>query len=103
MTYAVAYSGGADSTALLLMLARQHPGQVQAIHIHHGLQAAADDFVAHCTAFCKALDVPLHVVQVDAKAQAGQSPEDAARRARYAALSSQVRHINQHEFASPWA
>ena len=92
---AVAYSGGADSTALLLMLARQHPGQVQAIHIHHGLQAAADDFAAHCTAFCQALDVPLHVVRVDAKAQTGQSPEDAARRARYAALSSQVKHINQ--------
>ena len=92
---AVAYSGGADSTALLLMLARQHPGQVQAIHIHHGLQAAADDFAAHCTSFCQALDVPLHVVRVDAKAQTGQSPEDAARRARYAALSSQVKHINQ--------
>ena len=92
---AVAYSGGADSTALLLMLARQHPGQVQAIHIHHGLQAAADDFAAHCRAFCTALDVPLHVVHVDAKAQAGQSPEDAARKARYMALSSQVKAINQ--------
>ena len=94
MTYAVAYSGGADSTALLLMLAQQHPGQVQAIHIHHGLQAAADDFAAHCTAFCLALGVPLHVVHVDAKAQAGQSPEDAARRARYSALSSKVKDIN---------
>jgi tRNA(Ile)-lysidine synthase len=30
---AVAYSGGADSTALLLMCAEQFPGQVQAIHI----------------------------------------------------------------------
>ena len=92
---AVAYSGGADSTALLLMLAQQHPGQVLAIHIHHGLQAAADDFVAHCAAFCAKLDVPLHVVHVDAKAQTGQSPEDAARRVRYAALSGKVRDINQ--------
>ena len=91
---AVAYSGGADSTALLLMLARQHPGQVQAIHIHHGLQAAADDFAAHCAAFCAALGVPLHVVHVDAKAASGQSPEDAARRARYAALSSKINEIN---------
>ena len=91
---AVAYSGGADSTALLLMLARQHPGQVQAIHIHHGLQAAADDFAAHCAAFCAALGVPLHVVHVNAKAATGQSPEDAARKARYTALSGKVGEIN---------
>jgi tRNA(Ile)-lysidine synthase len=92
---AVAYSGGADSTALLLMLAQQHPGQVHAIHIHHGLQAAADDFAAHCAAFCAGLGVPLHVVHVDANAATGQSPEDAARKARYAALSSKVRDINE--------
>ncbi len=91
---AVSYSGGADSTALLLMLARQHPGQVQAIHIHHGLQAAADDFEAHCEAFCAALGVPLHVVHVDAKAQTGQSPEDAARKVRYAALSGKIKELN---------
>jgi tRNA(Ile)-lysidine synthase len=92
---AVAYSGGADSTALLLMCAQQYPGQVQAIHIHHGLQAAADDFAAHCAAFCAALNVPLHVVQVLAKNAVGDSPEDAARRARYAALSAKVLEINQ--------
>ena len=91
---AVAYSGGADSTALLLMLARQHPGRVQAIHIHHGLQAAADDFAAHCTAFCAKLKVPLHVVHVNAAAATGQSPEDAARKARYAALLAKVLDIN---------
>ena len=92
---AVAYSGGADSTALLLMLTRQHSGQVHAIHIHHGLQAAADDFAAHCAAFCAAVDVPLHVVRVNAKAATGQSPEDAARKARYAALSGKVIEINR--------
>ena len=91
---AVAYSGGADSTALLLMLARQQPGQVHAIHIHHGLQAAADDFAAHCAAFCATLGVPLHVVRADAKGMAGQSPEDAARRARYTALSGKVLELN---------
>ena len=92
---AVAYSGGADSTALLLLLARQYPAQVQAFHIHHGLQAAADDFASHCTAFCAALGVPLHVVHVDAKAQPGQSPEDAARRVRYGALSGKIRELNE--------
>ena len=91
---AVAYSGGADSTALLLMLVRQHPGRVLAIHIHHGLQAAADDFASHCTAFCAALNVPLHVVYVDARARPGQSPEDAARQQRYTALVDKVLELN---------
>ena len=90
----MAYSGGADSTALLLMLARRYPGAVRAIHIHHGLQAAADDFALHCTAFCAALRVPLHVVHADARALPGQSPEDAARNARYSALAARVLALN---------
>jgi tRNA(Ile)-lysidine synthase len=91
---AVAYSGGADSTALLLMCAQQCPGRVVALHIHHGLQAAADDFAAHCTAFCARIGVPLHVVHVQAAHAAGQSPEDAARKARYQALLSKVLELN---------
>ncbi|HQS91567.1 ATP-binding protein, partial [Polaromonas sp.] len=58
--FAVAYSGGADSTALLHAAALQWPGRVSAIHIHHGLQAAADDFERHCAGTCAALGVPLH-------------------------------------------
>jgi tRNA(Ile)-lysidine synthase len=85
---AVGYSGGADSTALLLACAQKWPGQVSAIHIHHGLQAAADDFAAHCEAFCKRIKVPLTVKKVDAKHELGESPEAAARNARYSAFSS---------------
>ena len=44
---AVALSGGADSTALLLAAVELWPGQVLALHVHHGLQAAADDFEQH--------------------------------------------------------
>ena len=84
---AVAFSGGADSTALLFAAARAWPGQVHAIHVHHGLQAAADDFARHCRSACEALDVPLHLVKVDARHEPGESPEDAARRARYSALA----------------
>jgi tRNA(Ile)-lysidine synthase len=85
---AVAFSGGADSTALLLACAEKWPGQVHAIHIHHGLQAAADDFERHCQAFCAQLDVPLIVKRVDGRHASGQSPEDAARRARYKAFEA---------------
>jgi tRNA(Ile)-lysidine synthase len=61
-------------------------GQISAIHIHHGLQKAADDFEAHCVAFCKLIQVPLKVIRVDAKNTPGQSPEAAAREARYGAF-----------------
>ncbi len=85
---AVAFSGGADSTALLLACVEKWPAQVQAIHIHHGLQAAADQFEQHCRAFCHQINVPLTVQRVDARHALGQSPEDAARRARYKAFEA---------------
>lgn len=84
----VAFSGGADSSALLVACAERWPGQVMALHVHHGLQAAADDFVRHCQALCARLSVPLLVRHVDARPAAGQSPEDAARQARYGAFEA---------------
>ena len=87
---AVALSGGADSTALLVACARRWPGQVRAVHIHHGLQTAADGFEAHCRVLCQALEVPLAVRRVQAQHAPGQSPEDAARKARYGALAEAV-------------
>ncbi|KQX29558.1 tRNA lysidine(34) synthetase TilS [Variovorax sp. Root434] len=88
---AVGFSGGADSTALLAACASRWPGQVVAFHVHHGLQAAADDFERHCRAVCERLGVPLVVHRVDARHAPGDSPEDAARRARYAAFAEMAR------------
>ena len=88
---AVAYSGGADSSALLAACAEKWPGQVRAVHVHHGLQAQADAFETHCRAVCAQLGVPLAVRRIDARHAAGQSPEDAARRLRYATLSQVLR------------
>lgn len=85
---AVAYSGGADSTALLLACHQRWPGQVSAIHIHHGLQAAADQFETHAQAFCARLGVPLASRRVHAAAAPGESPEAAARHARYEAIAA---------------
>jgi tRNA(Ile)-lysidine synthase len=90
---AVAFSGGADSTALLVACARKWPGQVEAWHINHGLQAAALEFEAHCERVCVGLQVPLRVSRVNASAFAGQSPEDAARIARYKAFNAMA-HVN---------
>ncbi len=96
--YRVAYSGGADSHVLLHALASLR-GQVSsttpqpdlsAVHIHHGLQPGADTWAAHCEAACRALGVPCVVRRVEVRAGAGESPEAAARRARYAALAELV-------------
>ncbi|MDR2127670.1 MAG: tRNA lysidine(34) synthetase TilS [Burkholderiaceae bacterium] len=83
---AVAFSGGADSSALLAACAQHWPGQVYAWHVHHGLQAAADDFERHCVDLCARLGVALQVRRIAARNAPGESPEAAARRARYAAL-----------------
>lgn len=84
---AVAYSAGADSTALLHAAHERWPGSVVALHVHHGLQEAADHFEAVARATCEQLGVPLHCAHLDARHRAGQSPEDAARQHRYTALA----------------
>lgn len=85
---AVAYSGGADSTALLVACHEKWPGQVSAVHVHHGIQAAADVFETHCRSFCSQFNIPLQVKRVDGRHAPGQSPEDAARLARYKSFSA---------------
>jgi tRNA(Ile)-lysidine synthase len=83
---AVGFSGGADSTALLVACAHRWPGRVRAFHVNHGLQAAADNFERHCAAVAARLDVPFSSQRVDARHAAGKSPEATARNARYEAF-----------------
>ncbi len=83
----VAYSGGLDSHALLRACQRLKL-PLRAIHIHHGLQSQADAWVIHCEKICHSLGVPLDVIYINAKAASGQSPEEAARIARYQALEN---------------
>ena len=86
----IAFSGGLDSTVLLhalVQLAQRHPlPPLSAIHIHHGLQPAADTWPEHCRQICARLGVPLQVMHV--QVQPGASLERAAREARYAAFAS---------------
>lgn len=86
----VAYSGGMDSHALLHLLTvlrEEHGIELQAVHVNHRLQAQAEQWCTHCEEICGVLRVPLHVVSTDARPLAGESPEAAARRARYAACA----------------
>ncbi|CRI55669.1 tRNA lysidine(34) synthetase TilS [Pseudomonas sp. CCOS 191] len=88
----VAFSGGLDSTVLLHLLAdyaRNHPAPpLRAVHVHHGLQAAADAWPAHCKTVCDALGIELDVVHV--QVAPGASLEQAARDARYTAFEKQL-------------
>jgi tRNA(Ile)-lysidine synthase len=90
----VALSGGADSAGLLRAAAgvgdafRGLP--LRAVHIDHGLQAAAASFREACAALCAALHIPLTVIAVAVDAPPGSSLEAAAREARYAALAAEL-------------
>ena len=86
----VAYSGGLDSH-VLLHLCHATGLAVRAVHVHHGLQAEADSWDRHCAAVCARLDIPYTCLHVDATPAPGQSPEDAARIARYRALENELR------------
>ena len=90
--YWIGYSGGLDSRVLLELCARiaRDDGRCSfaAVHVHHGLQAVADDWVTHCQQVCEHHALPCRIIRVDALPLRGQSPEDAARTARYRALQS---------------
>ncbi len=85
----VAFSGGLDSTVLLHLLVSLAKTEtlppLRAVHVHHGLQAAADAWPSHCQAVCDSLGVPLRVMRVQVHSRA--SLERAARDARYQAFS----------------
>ncbi|MGH8454045.1 MAG: tRNA lysidine(34) synthetase TilS, partial [Nevskiales bacterium] len=90
--YLLAYSGGLDSTVLLHALVRAGlPAPLEAIHIHHGLQPAADRWPGHCQRVCQQLGIPLTVLEVTPVRGPRLSPEAEARRARYDALRSAMR------------
>jgi tRNA(Ile)-lysidine synthase len=88
----VALSGGLDSTVLLAGLAqvRQagHSLPLRAAHIDHGLHVDSATWAARCALRATELGVPLVQVSVDACPAPGESPEAAARKARYTALAA---------------
>jgi tRNA(Ile)-lysidine synthase len=86
----IAYSGGMDSHVLLhaaAELRRRAPWRVSALHVDHGLQRDSSNWERHCAAVCAALNVPYQFRRVVVRDVAARGVEDAARRARYAALA----------------
>ncbi|MBK8182814.1 MAG: tRNA lysidine(34) synthetase TilS [Candidatus Competibacteraceae bacterium] len=90
----VGYSGGMDSHVLLHLLAAERarwPERgLEAIYVDHGLQAASAAWRAHAARVCRELEIAFRPRQIDARPSPGESPEAAARRARYAVFAAEL-------------
>ena len=88
----VAYSGGVDSHVLLHLLATHQEDLtlrgllLQALHIDHGLNSESASWQHHCATVCQRLKVEFSAANVNARPCRKESPEAAARRARYDAF-----------------
>lgn len=103
----VAVSGGPDSVALLALLAELAPAwalELAACHVHHGLRGReADEDADFVAALCESLEIPIRIEQL-ARAgspwrRAGQSLQEWARAARYAALRRVADDLNMVKIA----
>jgi tRNA(Ile)-lysidine synthase len=93
----VAYSGGADSTALLHLLASPSLDLgIVAVHVHHGVRGAeADGDADFCATVCRRLGVQLIVHRLaEGDVPAVGSHEAAWRTARYAALDHERQRVD---------
>jgi len=85
----VAFSGGIDSTVLAHALAKQRRkfGALRLVHVDHGLQAASGEWSRHCASVARSLRLAFISLKADIRRKRGESPEAAAREARYSLLS----------------
>jgi tRNA(Ile)-lysidine synthase len=90
-----AVSGGADSSALALLLARSSARPLVLAHVRHGFRpGAAAAELAQVKELARRLAAPLHVVELEPPREwrpGGRIPEAAARARRYAALAEVAR------------
>lgn len=99
--FAVAYSGGLDSTVLLhamhhsLTIAGHAQGDIpifslRAIHVNHGLSPNADQWQRLCEQQCAHLGIPLHVERITLDQDAMANLESQARDKRYGVFERQL-------------
>ena len=86
----VAFSGGPDSSALLAALAqlRHRPRALRAVHVDHGLHPDSAVWAARALEIAHSLGVPCAVRRIRIERRRGESPEAAARAARYGELGA---------------
>jgi tRNA(Ile)-lysidine synthase len=87
----VALSGGLDSVVLLDAVCKTYPhDQIYALHIHHGLQAHADQWLLFCEQLATRYRIPFDFRLLHLKLQG--NVEAQAREARYDSLLSLCDH-----------
>lgn len=89
---ALALSGGADSVALLDILAQLRTSlhfPLSVVHVNHQISPNAADWAEFCARLCAGYNIPFQVVKVDLKHQPGESLEALARDARYRVFAEQ--------------
>ena len=92
----VAISGGPDSAMLAVAAteyARRHALDLHLLHVHHGLQQAADEWQHRVHDLAHQLMVPCHSRRVTVETAGGKGLEAAARDARYAALCAMATQV----------
>jgi len=89
--YAVAFSGGLDSTVLLAGCARlERRVPVRALHVDHGLHASSAQWAHHCGRAARALSVEFQSRRVHIDPESRHSLEAEARERRYEALGEML-------------
>jgi tRNA(Ile)-lysidine synthase len=95
-----ACSGGADSTALLHVLAllqKRTGHRLEAMGVHHGLRPAAGGELALAGKLARSLAVPWHEVRLEL--EPGSNLQARARQARHTALQEVARAIGANRIA----
>lgn len=81
---AAGFSGGADSTALMVLLAAEKEAgrtEILAVHVNHGLRGReSDEDEEFCRDFCRKMGIPLRTARADL---GGRTDENACREARF--------------------
>ena len=89
----VAFSGGADSTALLAALRglKARPHALRAVHVDHRLHPDSRSWAARAAEVAAGLGVPCEVLEARVMRSRGESPEASARATRYRLLAGTVK------------
>ncbi|EKD77022.1 MAG: tRNA(Ile)-lysidine synthetase [uncultured bacterium] len=88
--FVIAYSGGVDSHVLLHAMTQLQKENanitLHAVHVNHHINLASDSWEKHCKKICGELNIPISVEKITLDLKPGDSLEEQARLARYAAL-----------------
>ena len=92
--YYVAYSGGLDSHVLLHALhsiKSELSAEISALHVNHGINKNAGEWILHCEKTCKALEVKLMILNIEESCPQGESMEAWLRQRRYSLFATELK------------